>query len=64
MKVLDDGRCGSAVTEANESRCAGGHVRPLDRCRKTRFGRGKTVTAADARTGFPDPLRSNGLHKN
>ncbi|WP_256722158.1 hypothetical protein [Burkholderia pseudomallei] len=27
-------------------------------------GWGKTVTAADARTGFPDPLRSNGLHKN
>ncbi|WP_009913314.1 MULTISPECIES: hypothetical protein [unclassified Burkholderia] len=27
-------------------------------------GRGKTVAAADARTGFPDSLRSNGLHKN
>ncbi|MDW9257107.1 hypothetical protein C7S16_1721 [Burkholderia thailandensis] len=27
-------------------------------------GRGRRVTAADARAGFPDSLRSNGLHKN
>ncbi|AVR11491.1 hypothetical protein GNZ24_02010 [Burkholderia thailandensis] len=65
MKVLGDGRCGSTVTEANEPRCAGGRVRPLDRCRKTRLGPGQEgKTAADARAGFPDSLRSNGLHKN